>query len=198
GSCNSGASAARQSWRQDNALTYWWQIGLPPLWHFEVPTRLVALGIELGKRWSAVADRGQDNLFAGMRHDLGHDAVGAVGQLIDLPQLFGRIGECGNGCEVAVRSGRERTVRPGDGDFEERLTEVAAHVRNRGNRPLLAGANHIIAELQTDVPLGPSGFDLRKLNVRDRRNGPRRVASASEAAARTACTGRAGRPLCAC
>src|ERR1017187_1984957 len=77
------AHCSRRSWRAKR------ETSLPTLWCPEVPARPVALGIEFDECGCASANCAQDDRLVGIGHDLGLNAVGAVGQLINLPKLLG-------------------------------------------------------------------------------------------------------------
>ena len=62
---------------------------------------------------------------------LRHDAPGAVGELVDAPQLFGRAGEGRQDDQFGVRRGGQRAIRAGDGDLEVRRAGIAAGIRRR-------------------------------------------------------------------
>ena len=118
---------------------------------FKVPARLVALGIELGQRGRAVAHCGQSQGFLGIGHNLGHDAVRAISQLVDAPELFGTAGKGGNRHNFGVCGGSQCAIRSGDRDLEIGRTGIAANVGDRCDRPLLMRAEHVITHANVDV-----------------------------------------------
>src|SRR6185436_7832679 len=105
-----------RSWRRGTARR--WAESLSSSRCSEQPTLPIAGGIELRQCRHAAADGRQHPRLVRAGHGLGADAIAAVGELIDAPQLFGCAGEW-RGAELAVLGCRERTLRPGDRDPEK-------------------------------------------------------------------------------
>ena len=113
-----------------------------------LPARLVALGVELGQRRRAGAHRGQGHGFLGIGHRLGHDAVGAIGQLVDAPELFGSAGKGGNRHNFTVGGCGQRAIGAGDLDFEIGRAGIAAGVGDGRDGPLLMGPDHVVEDVE--------------------------------------------------
>ena len=117
----------------------------------KVPSRIVALGIELSQCWRTATHRGQGQRFPGIGFSLGHDAISAVGQLVDAPQLFRTAGKSGNRHNFTVGGCSQRTLRAVDGDLEIGRAGIAADIGDRRYRPLLMGPEQVVADANIDV-----------------------------------------------
>src|ERR1035437_3192670 len=74
------------------------RLGCLPLFYrgsrrFEQPALFVALRVKLLQRCKTAADRRKGNHLSGIGDCLGHDAPGAVSELVETPQLFRATGE---------------------------------------------------------------------------------------------------------
>src|SRR5690606_26224957 len=69
----------------------------------EQPAFAIAVGTEAGECGLAAADSRERHWRAAVGHGFRHDAIRAIGQLIDPPQLLGRAGECCHGLHFPSR-----------------------------------------------------------------------------------------------
>ena len=102
-------------------------------------------------------------------HRLGHQAIGAVGELVDAPQLLRRAGEGGEDHQLAVRGGRQCAIRAGDRDLEVRRARVAAGIRRRARSPTSAGPAPCTAPCARRRDRRASSPRPARLPARDRR-----------------------------
>ena len=87
---------------------------------FQVPTLLVAVGVELREGSETAANGGQSERFLRLGAYLGHDAKGAIDELVDAPELLGPAGKGRQRVQFAFRGRSQRAIRSSDGDFEIR------------------------------------------------------------------------------
>ena len=75
-----------------------------------MPALLVAPEVEPGQRRKAAADSRESQRFPGIRNRFGHDAVRAVGKLLDTPKLFRRTGERRESHQLGVFGRSQRPI----------------------------------------------------------------------------------------
>ena len=109
----------------------------------KIPFGVVATEIEWSQSRCAVAERHQCQGFVGAGHFLGHDAVGAVGQLVDAPELGILAGKFGFGNDVVPCRGREAARGALDADFVIWSPEVATLTRGCDG-PFLMRTKHVV------------------------------------------------------
>ena len=149
----------------------------------EVPLAVVAVEVELRKGRGAVGDGDEAERLVAAGDGLRHDAVGAVGELVDPPELG--VGAVERGAlEFAVSGGGKGPVGTLDDDLEVRTAEIAAGLRDSDEGPLLVRAVHIVSDADGGL-LRPVADDLLEFLVLDDHVGL--VAAAAEASHTTLC-----------
>ena len=122
----------------------------------EIPLGIVAVEIVCSEGRRGVActvetDAGVDARLSGDR--LRHDAEGAVGELLDTPELF--VSACidWNGSHLLVGGSSQCAVSTFDGNLEVGIAEIAACLVDGRDGPTLVGTMHIVADTGGDVAL---------------------------------------------
>ena len=129
----------------------------------EIPLGIIAVEIvrsegRCGVTCTVKTDAGVDTFLSG--DYLRHDAIGAVGELLDAPELF--VSTCigRNGCHLLVCSSSKGTICPFDGDLEVGIAEIATCLVDRGDGPTLVRTMHIVADTGGNVTLRPCADDI--------------------------------------
>lgn len=132
----------------------------------QVPLRVVALEVVGGEGGGGVACRietvaGVEALLSG--DGAWHEAVGAVGELFDAPELAVVARKGGDSGEFTIGRRCESTVGSCDGDFVVGTAQVAARIGHGSDGPVLVWTEHIVGAAHADFALRPGGTHLFEL-----------------------------------
>ena len=89
-----------------------------------------------------------------------HDAISAVSELFDTPELFVSASIGRNSRDLTIGSSSEGAVSTFDGDLEIRIAEISASLVNWGDGPTLMGTVHIVPDAGRDSALRPCADNI--------------------------------------